>query len=79
MGRTKDQYIDHLNDLDELRREGRHRYDLNTLDQDDPQNREIQDRKPDNNQSRSLRNNLNHLDKPTERDRNVIDDRQQQV
>jgi len=60
MGRTKDQYIDYLN----------------TLDQDDPQNREIQDRKPDNNQSRSLRSNLNHLDKQ-ERDRNVIDDRQQ--
>jgi len=58
MGRTKDQYIDYLN----------------TLDQDDPQNREIQDRKPDNNQSGSLRNNLNHLDKQ-ERDRNVIDDR----
>ena len=48
MGRTKDQYIEYLN----------------TLDQDDPQNREIQDRKPDNN-------------KPKERDRNVIDDRQQ--
>lgn len=64
MGRTKDLYIDHLNDLDKLRREGRHRYDINTLDQDDPQNREIQDRKPDKN-------------KPTERDRNVIDDRQQ--
>ena len=75
MGRTKDQYIDHLNDLDKLRREGRHRYDINTLDQDDPQNREIQDRKPDNNKSRSLRNNLNHLDKPTRKDRNVIDDR----
>jgi hypothetical protein len=59
MGRTKDQYIEYLN----------------TLDQDDPQNREIQDRKPDNNQSRSLRNNLNHLDKPTRKDRNVIDDR----
>ena len=59
MGRTKDQYIDYLN----------------TLDQDDPQNREIQGRKPDNNQSRSLRNNLNHLDKPTRKDRNVIDDR----
>ena len=58
MGRTKDQYIDYLN----------------TLDQDDPQNRETQDRKPDNNQSGSLRNNLNHLDKQ-ERDRNVIDDR----
>ena len=50
MGRTKDQYIDYLN----------------TLDQDDPQNREIQDRKPDNN-------------KPTERDRNVIDDKRKQV
>ena len=62
MGRTKDQYIDYLN----------------TLDQDDPQNREIQDRKPDNNQSGFLRNNLNHLDKQ-ERDRNVIDDRQVQV
>ena len=60
MGRTKDQYIEYLN----------------TLDQDDPQNREIQDRKPDNNQSGFLRNNLNHLDKQ-ERDRNVIDDRQQ--
>ena len=58
MGRTKDQHIEYLN----------------TLDQDDPQNREIQDRKPDNNQSGSLRNNLNHLDKQ-ERDRNVIDDR----
>jgi len=57
MGRTKDQYIDYLN----------------TLDQEDSQNREIQDRKPDNNQSGSLRNNLNHLDKQ-ERDRNVIDD-----
>ena len=75
MRRTKDQYIDHLNDLDELRREGRHRYDLNTLDQDDPQNREIQDRKPDKNKSRSLRNNLNHLDKPTRKDRNDTDDR----
>ena len=62
MGRTKDQYIDYLN----------------TLDQDDPQNREIQDRKPDNNKSGFLRNNLNHLDKQ-ERDRNVIDDRQVQV
>ena len=60
MGRTKDQYIEYLN----------------TLDQDDPQNREIQDRKPDNNQSGFLRNNLNHLDKQ-ERDRNDIDDRQQ--
>ena len=59
MGRTKDQYIEYLN----------------TLDQDDPQNREIQDRKPDNNQSGFLRNNLNHLDKPTRKDRNVIDDR----
>ena len=49
MGRTKDQYIEYLN----------------TLDQDDPQNREIQGRKPDNNKSRSLRNNLTHLDKPT--------------
>ena len=62
MGRMKDLYIDHLNDLDELRREGRHRHDINTLDQEDSQSREIQDRKPDNN-------------KPTERDRNVIDDR----
>jgi|TARA_Y100000310_G_scaffold111206_1_gene109596 hypothetical protein len=61
MGRTKDQYIEYLT----------------TLDQDDPQNREIQDRKPDNNQSRILRNNLNHLDKPTRKDSNVIDDRQQ--
>jgi len=61
MGRTKDQYIDYLN----------------TLDQDDPQNREIQDRKPDNNKYRSLKNLFNHRDKPTERDRNVIDDRQQ--
>ena len=58
MGRTKDQHIEYLN----------------TLDQDDPQNREIQDRKPDNNQSGSLRNNLNHLDKQ-ERDRNDTDDR----
>ena len=66
MGRMKDLYIDHLNDLDGLRREGRHRHDINTLDQEDSQSREIQDRKPDNN-------------KPTERDRNVIDDRQQQV
>ena len=49
MGRTKDQYIEYLN----------------TLDQDAPQNREIQGRKPHNNKSRSLRNNLNHLDKPT--------------
>jgi len=64
MGRMKDLYIDHLNDLDGLRREGRHRHDINTLDQEDSQSREIQDRKPDNN-------------KPTERDRNVIDDRQQ--
>ena len=60
MGRTKDQYIEYLM----------------TLDQDDPRNREIQDRKPDNNQSGFLRNNLNHLDKQ-ERDRNVTDDRQQ--
>ena len=60
MGRTKDLYIDYLN----------------TLDQGDSQSREIQGRKPDNSQSRFLRNNLNHLDKQ-ERDRNVIDDRQQ--
>ena len=57
MGRTKDQYIDYLN----------------TLDQEDSQSREIQDRKPDNNQSRSLKNLFNHRDKQ-ERDRNVIDD-----
>ena len=63
MGRTKDQYIDYLN----------------TLDQDDPQNREIQDRKPDNNKYRSLKNLFNHRDKPTERDRNVIDDKRKQV
>jgi len=50
MGRTKDQYIEYLN----------------TLDQDDPQNREIQDRKPDNN-------------KPKERDSNVINDKREQV
>ena len=44
MGRTKDQYIEYLN----------------TLDQDDPQNREIQDRKPDNNnQNRKDRNVVN--------------------
>ena len=68
MGRTKDQYIEYLN----------------TLDQDDPQNREIQGRDGEgfvnspprqNNQSRSLRNNLNHLDKPTRKDRNVVNDR----
>ena len=63
MGRTKDQYIDYLN----------------TLDQDDPQNREIQDRKPDNNKYRSLKNLFNHRDKPTERDGNVIDDKRKQV
>ena len=59
MGRTKDQYIEYLN----------------TLDQDDPQNREIQDRKPDNNKSRSLKNNFNHRDKPTRKGRNVVNDR----
>ena len=66
MGRTKDLYIDHLNDLDKLRREGRHRYDINTLDQEDSQNREIQDRKPDKN-------------KPKERDSDVFNDKRKQV
>ena len=45
MGRTKDQYIEYLN----------------TLDYDDPQNREIRGRVPDKN-------------KPTERDSNVTND-----
>ena len=63
MGRTKDQYIDYLN----------------TLDQEDSQSREIQDRKPDKNKSGSLRNNLNHLDKPKERDSDVTNDKRKQV
>ena len=50
MGRTKDQYIDYLN----------------TLDQEDSQNREIPDRKPDKN-------------KPKERDSDVTNDKRKQV
>ena len=54
MGRTKDQYIEYLN----------------TLDQDDPQNREIQDR-----DGEGFVNSPPRQQQQTERDRNVIDDR----